>query len=313
MAPINITSVGQTISRLRKENNMTQMELADLMGISFQAVSNWERGNSMPDITKLPELAELFGVSIDELLGQYEPLVQLAVEDKLAEYVAEHNVTSEEVADVAPILKPAQVDEVVAAGNFEDLSAIESLLPFLGHELIAELAAKAFDAGRSVDGMLPFLRQADVQALAQKALTAGRSIDDYLPFLPTAEVDRMAREYAAQGRYGRAEEMCPFLSKATVTELAVQAMKEGRDASGFFPFLPSSSRQEMAQLIYNQRRQLSDLAEIAPFLDRKWLTALALDSVESGRHALSDLDDIAPFLDKQTLAELIRKMYLKDQ
>ena len=39
---------------------MTQMELADRMGISFQVVSNWERGNSMPDISKLPELAEIF-------------------------------------------------------------------------------------------------------------------------------------------------------------------------------------------------------------------------------------------------------------
>ena len=46
MAPINIVGVGQTISRLRKKHNMTQMELADLLGISFQAVSNWERGVS---------------------------------------------------------------------------------------------------------------------------------------------------------------------------------------------------------------------------------------------------------------------------
>ena len=39
------------------------------MGVSFQAVSNWERGASMPDIGKLPELARALGVSVDELLG----------------------------------------------------------------------------------------------------------------------------------------------------------------------------------------------------------------------------------------------------
>ena len=38
--------IGQTISRLRREHNMTQMALADAMGVSFQAVSNWERGVS---------------------------------------------------------------------------------------------------------------------------------------------------------------------------------------------------------------------------------------------------------------------------
>lgn len=42
--------VGRKIVELRKKNNMTQTELADKMNISFQAVSNWERGNSMPDI-----------------------------------------------------------------------------------------------------------------------------------------------------------------------------------------------------------------------------------------------------------------------
>ena len=46
---LNMERVGRKISELRRERNMTQMELADQMGISFQAVSNWERGNSMPD------------------------------------------------------------------------------------------------------------------------------------------------------------------------------------------------------------------------------------------------------------------------
>ena len=46
----NMAQIGRRISGLRKDQNMTQMELADKLGISFQAVSNWERGNSMPDI-----------------------------------------------------------------------------------------------------------------------------------------------------------------------------------------------------------------------------------------------------------------------
>ncbi|MEZ4626989.1 MAG: helix-turn-helix transcriptional regulator [Eubacteriales bacterium] len=61
--------IGRRISRLRKGKDMTQPALADVMGVSFQAVSNWERGASMPDIGKLPQLAEALGVSVDELLG----------------------------------------------------------------------------------------------------------------------------------------------------------------------------------------------------------------------------------------------------
>ncbi len=56
---------GTKLAEARRARNMTQMELAEKLGISFQAVSSWERGNTMPDIAKLPEIAEILGVSVD--------------------------------------------------------------------------------------------------------------------------------------------------------------------------------------------------------------------------------------------------------
>ena len=49
----DMRKIGKRRAELRKSKNITQMALADMMGISFQAVSNWERGESMPDISKL--------------------------------------------------------------------------------------------------------------------------------------------------------------------------------------------------------------------------------------------------------------------
>ena len=62
--------IGANIARLRKEKNMTQDQLANLMGISFQAVSKWENGLSSPDVSNFPMLADVFGVTIDELFGR---------------------------------------------------------------------------------------------------------------------------------------------------------------------------------------------------------------------------------------------------
>lgn len=57
------------IADLRKRSRITQQELADSIGVSFQTISKWETGISMPDLTVLPLLAEFFSVSTDQLLG----------------------------------------------------------------------------------------------------------------------------------------------------------------------------------------------------------------------------------------------------
>jgi transcriptional regulator with XRE-family HTH domain len=63
-------SFGQRIRELRRKNNMTQEELAELLSISSQAVSRWETDAAMPDISFLVPLANLFGTTTDELLGR---------------------------------------------------------------------------------------------------------------------------------------------------------------------------------------------------------------------------------------------------
>ncbi|MDO4974521.1 MAG: helix-turn-helix domain-containing protein [Eubacteriales bacterium] len=63
-------TMGRIIMRLRKDRGLTQEQLANELGISYQAVSKWETGNSCPDLAVLPLLADLFGVSIDTLFGR---------------------------------------------------------------------------------------------------------------------------------------------------------------------------------------------------------------------------------------------------
>lgn len=64
--------IGQQIAFLRKQEQITQEELAQALGVTNQAVSKWESGACCPDITLLPQIAAYFKVSVDELLG-YRP------------------------------------------------------------------------------------------------------------------------------------------------------------------------------------------------------------------------------------------------
>ena len=61
--------IGSAIKKLRIDRKITQEEVAEYLGISFQAVSKWETGTTMPDITLLPEIAAFFGVRIDDLFS----------------------------------------------------------------------------------------------------------------------------------------------------------------------------------------------------------------------------------------------------
>ena len=72
-------TIGKRIALLRKEKGLTQEELANHMGVSPQAVSKWENDQTCPDISALPKLAQLFGVTVDELLSGREELPAVRV------------------------------------------------------------------------------------------------------------------------------------------------------------------------------------------------------------------------------------------
>ena len=61
--------IAENIRALRKEKDMTQEDVAEILGVSPQSISKWERGDTYPDITLLPSLANLFKTSLDALIG----------------------------------------------------------------------------------------------------------------------------------------------------------------------------------------------------------------------------------------------------
>ena len=62
-------SIGENIRSYRKKNDLTQEALADRLGVTYQSVSRWEKGATYPDLELLPAISEIFGISVDELLG----------------------------------------------------------------------------------------------------------------------------------------------------------------------------------------------------------------------------------------------------
>ena len=78
-------TLGKRIVSQRKRLGLTQDQLAEQLGITAQAVSKWENDQSCPDITILPKLAQIFGITVDQLLGVEVPPAQQEVPKKSAD------------------------------------------------------------------------------------------------------------------------------------------------------------------------------------------------------------------------------------
>lgn len=101
------SDLAQNIRRLRRERDISQATLADALDISIQAVSKWECGNSSPDISLIPRIADFFGITIDELFrGKRAASTSLRGQDlpddgifRVVQAVGRHILRAEQYSD----------------------------------------------------------------------------------------------------------------------------------------------------------------------------------------------------------------------
>ena len=256
----NTVQVGRKIKKLRVKNNMTQMNLADAMGVSYQAVSNWERGNSMPDISKLAELANLLQCTIDELLGNSKEteLVKTTVEMEEHGTVPVTAPDLETLANVAPILKPNQtaaltemVTETAKSGDASiDLAQLVGLAPFLSDETLDKLVENARGDMQEITALAPFLSDKALGKLADKADGDMKSILPLAPFMDEKDLDRLVKR-AMEKDFSARElaPLAPFLEEETLDAVVDKMAAEGKtaDCSTLFPFLSEKALHTLLQ------------------------------------------------------------------
>ncbi len=137
---------GCALSRLRKQADMTQSELADKLNITRQAVSRYEVGDNFPDVSILLMIADIFSLSLDELVAYGEPTYGEA--KILTDTAQGREPYAENISDIinlAPHLKPSVLDKLSKTLSLKgiDISNIVELAEYLNDESTVEMLKNA--------------------------------------------------------------------------------------------------------------------------------------------------------------------------
>lgn len=291
--------IGKKIKQARIDRNMTQMNLADAMGVSYQAVSNWERGNSMPDISKLGDLCAALDISVNELLGIEAPAV--------AKAMAQEELTMEELAEAAPVLPPKMIQEQMQSR----MKIMQSRLQE-GLTQMSEKLEQAFGEGgtfeRRMGSVLDAVDAGRVTVHIHEDKKKRKKLDlsriaDMAPYLDEESLNQLL-ENADLSDLDGLDEIAPFLRRETLEELVERAAVH--DLEMIVDIAPFLGKEALDKVVRRcaQSGDLDGIEEVAPFLSKETLEWIVSTAME--RKLDLDLEELYPFLGKETLRKLAK-------
>lgn len=322
----DMNKVARNIKEARTKMNMTQMNLADEMGVSYQAVSNWERGNSMPDISKLPELCKILNISFEELVG--EKTAETEIAEKLMQE-EEAEVTLEEMAKVGHLVKPEQIEdkvnETIEKEGTIPFSTLVGLAPFMDRETLDKLAEELADVDmRKLCSIAPFLAKETLDKIVDKLIMTesldGKNVVSVAPFMAKSTVQKIAEYLISHGQANHLIAIAPFMGKemfpssiknidlsAGNVRVSVQSTGSKSTYNAEAVDLDDLDEDEVAQLAFRALEQGEDVEKYLDYMDEDDVTELARRALKAGK-------DIAIFLDymdeddvKDLLLQVTRK------
>lgn len=202
---------GENLKKLRKSKGLTQEDLADFLGMSFQAISKWERNETYPDITMLPTIASFFGVTVDSLLGTD----MIEKEKRINEYRENYSrlISKGKTSQARDMLKTA-ISEF--PGNYDLLSKYLNALIYAQYDDSYLLSIKA-EVQRIYDNIQNYCTVDSIRIWTKKLMcrylrdlslikNSGVDIADAEKILEQMPVMQNTRDYEAMYMYPHDDE-----------------------------------------------------------------------------------------------------------
>lgn len=307
-----MNKIGKTIADLRKANNMTQSEVADILGVSYQAVSKWERDESLPDITLLPQIADLFHITIDELLrGSFEMNQQ---EIKEAVEIVEE-VTDQNLNDQITELVNKEFETGNQEGNLPDTDSLA--------ETISDLISKEFTEsfGKAFDHLVPLMKPEKI-----KKVLKNRNVKfNIFPKHSYEYIDKETLENMIQAITEVDDEMyemltevfpqCNSSAKDYIVNLLCESDLEPLDLSELMPLLNNGQKCQLMNHYFSTVDRsvvLDNMDELIVFMNSELKDQL-VEFVSEGSVDEVCIDDLLVFLNSEQKDRIVEWIIFEDE
>ncbi len=300
---IDTRAVGAYISQLRRDADLTQAEMASRLNLTHQAVSKWENGLALPDIQTLMDLADLFGVSIEQILSG-GTRASHSRPDSI------HRDPVETVAPMTPSVQQEPSSDQPPEEPFHTEPPRGSTPEQPDHSGAAEGETVELDIELLLQ-LAPFMRKETVNRAFEKAC-AGEIDPDCLielaPFVSREMLDK-AVHLVSEGKLSvqQLAGLAPFLSKETVNRAFERACAGEIEPDCLVELAPFVSRElveRAVDLIGEGKLSEEHLEDLAPFLGKNALQR-ALDKIKDGSISREALAGLAPFLGPDLIEEIV--------
>ncbi|WP_322906110.1 helix-turn-helix transcriptional regulator [Paenibacillus campi] len=283
--------IGALIADYRKQHNMTQLELAEHMHVSPQAISKWETGKSLPDIFTLIRLSKVLHIELSELLGENKELTnemlhQLAPQQAIDTALLE----LEHVVQYAALIKPDDWNDILQDYDLEALTVqdIVQLAPLLEQETLIDIvhtrAAMIRQQPTVLAELAPFLTEDVLYAIVcgADAMTIEHMIDvmHIAPYYTQRLHDYLAR-HNEQITVQQMAKLAPFVEPELLGEFVQAHWEQYTNEQHLATMLALLPQPIMQELLLQQKVTYELLLFVIPFIDRALAEQLLEHHIES--------------------------------
>lgn len=189
---------GAYIANMRKKADLTQSSLAEMLNLSRQSISQYENGDTFPDVTILIKISEMFQITLDDLIKSGNPtdveaqLLKISSKkDELPKGIFDTDIT-QDVVNIAPLLKPSILEKIAEGLKKHeiDISKLVELAKYISDENVVSLLENTtFDTldEELLEKLVPFLNDESRYKIFEKVLNGELNYNFIKIILPYAE------------------------------------------------------------------------------------------------------------------------------